>query len=508
MVLFKTKISFGQIALGLILAGAILLFYWPALVSLANSLTGNEDYSFGLLLPLVSAYLIYLKWPKLLRHHWQPSWMGLAVIFLGFGIYVLGDLAAAFYFPPFSFIVVLTGLLWLAGGWALVWELAFPLFLLFFMIPLPAMVMKTLTLPLQMISSKLASGMLQVIGIPVLRQGNVLDLGVRQLQVVDACSGLRYILSLSALGLIYCYFYQRSLWKAAILLICIIPAAILANALRVAAMALFPALQEGFWHSFSGWLIFVVVFALLALVNWLLDYLKPPVSPPEEDAGVATAGAAETPAAPRPSYTPYLLATLVLVLVAGQIALRVARAPAVPLLQSLDNFPLQLGAYQGRRTYLDRAMATAVGADAYLEADYTSPESEPVSLWIAYFESQSQKVEGRVHSPLMCLTGGGWHILESRIEEVAPGLPARYLLMEQGGSRMVVYYWYIEQGRWLASEYSSRLFMGWNGLIKRRNDAALVRLITPAGGDVAQTRERLTAFARLLVPVLPKFIQE
>jgi exosortase D (VPLPA-CTERM-specific) len=358
-----------------------------------------------------------------------------------------------------------------------------------------------------MISSGLAAGMLQVIGIPVVRQGNVLDLGVRQLQVIDACSGLRYILSLSALGLIYCYFYQRSLWKAAILLISLVPAAILANALRVAAMGLFPALQEGFWHSFSGWLIFVVVFALLALLNWLLDYLNPPASSPEA-ARVAAAGTAETPVLPRPNYTPYLLAALVLVLVAGQVALRVARAPAVPLLQSLDNFPLQLGAYQGRRTYLDREMAAAVGADAYLEADYTSPEPGPVSLWIAYFESQSQKVEGRIHSPLICLTGSGWHILESRIEEVAPGLPARYLLMEQGGARQVVYYWYIQQGRWLASEYSSRLFMGWNGLMKRRNDGAIVRLITPAGPDVAQARARLAGFARLLVPVLPKFIQE
>lgn len=488
-----------------ILAIALFWFYWPALVSLADSLTASEDYSFGLLLPVVSVYLVYLKWPNLRAQSWQPSWFGLVVIFCGFGLYILGDLAAAFYFPPFSFIVVLTGLLWLSGGWSLVWELAFPLFLLFFMIPLPAMVMKTLTLPLQMISSTLAAGMLQAIGIPALRQGNVIDLGVRQLQVVDACSGLRYILSLSALGLIYCYFYQRSFWKAAILLISLIPAAILANALRVAAMGVFPALQEGFWHSFSGWLIFIFVFALLAAVNWLLNYLSPPVSPPAETPATA---APETSAVSRASYTSYLLAALVLVLVVGQVALRVAHAPAVPLLQSFDNFPLNLGLYQGRRDYLDQAMAKAVGADAYLEANYSSVDQGPVSLWIAYFESQSKKVEGRIHSPLICLTGSGWQILESRIEEVGPGLPVRYLLMEQGGSRQVVYYWYLQQGNWLASEYSSRLFMGWNGLIKRRNDGAIVRLITPAAPDVARARERLTAFTRLLVPVLPQFIKE
>jgi exosortase D (VPLPA-CTERM-specific) len=495
--------------LQLILAALLVLllawFYWPVLANLAYSLTTSEDYSFGLLLPFVSAYIVYLKWPKLRAQAWQPSWTGLAIIALGFVLYILGDLAAAFYFPPVSLLVVFTGLLWLRGGWPLVRELAFPLFLLFFMIPLPAMVMKSLTMPLQLISSHLAAGMLQGIGVPVMRQGNVIDLGVRQLQVVDACSGLRYILSLSALGFIYCYFYQRRLWKAVILLIFLVPAAILANTFRVAAMGLFPALQEGFWHSFSGWLIFVFCFALLALLNWLLNYLEPPV------AAAASTGPAEAhapQAVSKPSFSPYLVAALALVLLAGQMAVRLAHAPPVPLLQSFNDFPLKIGPYQGSREYLDTAMAKAVGADAYLEANYTNAGHAPVSLWIGYFESQSKKVEGRIHSPLICLTGSGWHILESKIVDVAPGLPVRSLLIEQGGNRQVVYYWYLQQGNWLASEYSSRLFMGWNGLMKQRNDGAIVRLTTPASPDVARARERLTAFVRLLVPVLPKFIQE
>jgi exosortase D (VPLPA-CTERM-specific) len=504
-----TKVNSSAIlqwVLALVLATALFWFYWPVLVSLANSLTTSEDYSFGLLLPFVSGYIVYLKWPKLRQRTWQPSWAGLLIIALGFVIYILGDLAAAFYFPPVSFLVVVTGFLWLLGSWALVRELRFPLFLLFFMIPLPAMVMKTLTLPLQLISSRLAAAMLQGIGIPVMRQGNVIDLGVRQLQVVDACSGLRYILSLSALGFIYCYFYQRRIWKALVLLICLVPAAILANTFRVAAMGLYPALQEGFWHSFSGWLIFVFCFLVLGLLNWLLNYLEPPRS---------STAPVETPArvtAPQPvstrSINPYLIAALVVVLVAGQTAFRLAHAPAVPLLQSFDAFPLAMGPYQGKRDYLDEAMAKAVGADAYLEAMYFNTEKTPVSLWIGYFESQSKKVEGRIHSPLICLTGSGWRILESEIIEVAPGLPVRSLLMEKGGDREVVYYWYLQQGSWLASEYSSRLFMGWNGLMKQRNDGAIVRLITPAGPDVAQARERLNAFVHLLVPVLPKFIQE
>jgi exosortase D (VPLPA-CTERM-specific) len=495
-----------QLLLGSLIILALVWFYWPVLVSLANSLTGNEDYSFGLLLPFVSAYIVYLKWPKLRRQVWQPSWTGLLIIALGFAIYMLGDLAAAFYFPPFSFLVVVTGLLWLLGGWGVVRGLSFPLFLLFFMIPLPSMVMKTMTMPLQLISSRLAGGMLQGLGIPVVRQGNILDLGVRQLQVVNACSGLRYILSLTALGLIFCYFYQRRLWKAVTLLIFLVPAAILANAIRVAAMGLFPAIMEGFWHSFTGWLIFLFCFGFMGLLNWLLNYLEPQL--PSTAAAEPPSGAPTSQAVSKGSYTLHLVVALAVVLAAGQMALRLSHAPPVPLLQSFDKFPLTLGHYQGRRAYLDEPMARAVGADAYFEAQYSNPGHEPVSLWIAYFEAQSKKVEGRIHSPLICLTGSGWTILESKIVNVGPNLPVRYLLMEKGDSREVVYYWYLQQGTWLASEYSSRLFMGWNGLIRHRNDGAIVRLITPAGLDVAQARARLDTFVRLLKPVLPQFISE
>lgn len=501
----KTKFSSGsQISLGLILAGAILWSYWSVLVSLGQALSTNEDYSFGLLLPLVSGYIIYLKWLKIRQHAWRPSWLGLAIIFLGFGLYIFGDLVAVFYLPSISFLVVLTGLLFLLGGWGLIRLLAFPLFLLFFMVPLPAMVIKNLTVPLQLASSRMAAGMLQMIGIPLVRQGNIIDLGVRQLQVVDACSGLRYILSLSALGMIYCYFYQRRFWKAAILLIVLVPAAILANAFRVAAMGIFPALQEGFWHSFSGWLIFIFCFGLLGLLNWLLNYLSPStfLSTTQE----AAASMAAAPPRSTSSYSPYLFAALVLVIISGQVAVRLAHDPPVPLLQSFDEFPMQLGPWQGRRGYLEADMAKAVGADDYLEANFGNPQHEAVSLWIAFFENQQKRTDKRIHSPIHCLTGNGWRILESKILDLDHGHPVRYLLIEQGSSRQVVYFWYLQRGRWLASEYDRYFFMGFDGLLKRRNDGAIVRLITTATPDVKSAQDRLTGFVRLIMKELPQFI--
>lgn len=493
-----------QIALGAILAIELLWFYYPTLFQLVSQLAADEENSFALLMPLVSAYIVYLKWPQVLSQPRRPSWWGLMIMALGFLFYVLGELMSVIYFHPLSFIVILTGLLLLLGGWKLVRLLTFPLFLLVLMVPLPALILKQITLPLQLISSNLAAGLLQAIGIPLVRQGNVIDLGVRQLQIVGACSGLRYILSISALGFIYCYFFQRCIWKAIVIIISLIPAAILANALRVAAMGIFPALMKGFWHMFSGWLIFLCCLVFLTLISRTLDYLSPRTIAPVKNESASTEATVQEVRSTTPFK--YMICAVILVTIASPLSLKLTQARPVPLVQGFDKFPMHLGPWRGERSYLDPSMAKAVGADDYLEANYISPANGPVSLWIAFFENQSKKVEGRIHSPLLCLQGSGWKIVESKIVSLGPGLPVHYLVIEQGGSRQLVYYWYLQRGRWLASEYPGKFYMGWDGLVRRRNDGAIIRLVTPVKPDADSSRLRLDSFSRLLIPLLPQFI--
>jgi len=477
--------------------------YWPVLTLLAKMLLRDEDYSFGLLLPLVSGYLVYLKWPEIRRWPGRPTGLGLVVLGLGLALYIAGELSTDVYSPCVSLIVALAGVLVLWGGWQLLRFLWFPLLLLFLMIPLPQFLMRQLTLPLQLLSSSLATEMLQLVGIPAMRQGNIIDLGVRQLQIVAACSGLRYILSLLALGMIYCYFYQRRPWKAALLLLSLIPAAIMANALRVTAMGIFPAIQEGFWHGFSGWLIFLFCFACLFLFNWLLTGRQaktlgvlgkdaPPAAIAGDDLKAASA--------------PFLLAALVMVLFVGYFAQVVGKIPPIPLRQSFDNFPLVMGPWQGKRSYIDPEMFAATGANAYFNADFSDSTQASISLWIAYYENQ--KAYGSIHSPFTCLTGSGWSLVESGITEVGPGLPVRFMLMEQAGQQYLIYYWYLQRGRWLTSEYLNKFFLSYDGLFRRRADGALIRLITPAGQNVKAAQARLVSFAQLLVPVLPQFMTQ
>jgi exosortase D (VPLPA-CTERM-specific) len=492
-----------QLLLGAIVL-AVLWSYWPVLSQLIAKLARDEDYSYGLLLPLISGYIVYQKWPKIRSGSWQPAWSGIVIMALGFCLFLFGDLAAENFTTCFSFLVVLTGILWLWKGPGLVRLLAFPLLILIAMIPLPAYVMQKLTIPLQLISSQLATEFLRTIGIPAYRSGNVIDLGVRQLQVVAACSGLRYILSLLALGAIFCYFFQRRLWKVAVLMASIIPVAIFANAVRVAAMGIYPVLaEEGFWHVFSGWLIFLSCFALLALLNQLMDFLQPQLPRPEKKKTPVAAAAASRPGT---QSTWYLLAGLVLVLLAAPISHHLTQVPPVPLRQSFDNFPLRLGPYSGQAVRVDPVMVEATKCDAYLNIDFKGPEHHPLNLWIAYYENQ--KTGGVVHSPFSCMVGGGWRVIESGLVDLGPGKSVNYLLLDQSGAQIVVYYWYIQRGRWIASESWNRIFLSFDVLVNRRNDGALVRLITPATPDAKAARARLGAFARLLSPLLPQFIPQ
>jgi exosortase D (VPLPA-CTERM-specific) len=503
-----TPIVFVQICSLAFLTAALVWLYWPILYRVGVDLMNNEDYSFGLLLPIVSGYIVMLKWPQIKRNAWKPSWLGLLIMGFGIFVYLFGELVAIYYLQPISFLLVFTGLLFLLGGWRIVRLVLFPLLLLFLMIPLPSLVVQQISFNLQLISSRLAAGILSGLGYPLLLKGNVIDLGVRQLQIVDACSGLRYILSLFALGLIYCYFYQRRTWKVIVLLLTLIPAAIIANGLRVALMGIFPALQEGFLHTFSGWCIFIFCFGLLASLNGILDKFWPPAPLVPGSQGPPPPLQEDQVTRINKTYPLYVLTGLALILAMGPLFHSLAQAPPVPLLQSFDKFPLQIGPWEGRRSYLEPAMAKRVGTDDYFDGTYADSHKAPVSVWIGYFESQNKKIEGRIHSPLICLPGAGWKILESKIVDMAPGQPVRYLVLEQSGARMLVYYWYLQRGRWQASEYTKYFYMGYDGLIKRRNDGAIVRLTTPAEPNIDLARQRLDSFARLFVPELSKFIPE
>ena len=246
------------------------------------------------------------------------------------------------------------------------------------------------------------------------------------------------------------------------LLLSMIPFAIIANATRLATIGIWPIFEKGLWHASFGLSIFIVGFDYLKGINWILNYFSPAASREEGRERRRDSGAPSEPiplaAGPRFSFYPYLAAGLALVLLAAPLAVKGVEAVPVPLKQEFKHFPLQLGPWEGRHVHMDPEIFAATGADKFLNANYLNPNQGPVSLWIAYYENQ--KSGASVHSPMTCLTGGGWKTVHAQVFELAPGKPINYVILDQGGNRMAMYYWYFERGRWLASDYGHKLGIG------------------------------------------------
>jgi exosortase len=185
----------------------------------------------------------------------------------GLQLYV-ATLGAELFLARTAFVISVIGMVLLLGGTRYVRVLGFPLFLLFFMVPIPAIIYNKITFPLQILASQVAAGALDLMQIPVMREGNILHLADTSLSVVEACSGIRSLLSLTFLALVYGYFFEKSVWMRVALFVVTIPIAIIANASRVTMTGLLMEfkreLAEGFFHSAEGWVIFMI--ALTALI--------------------------------------------------------------------------------------------------------------------------------------------------------------------------------------------------------------------------------------------------
>ena len=256
-------------------AGLLIFLYQEVLWGLGSDWNNDPDYSHGFLVPFLSVYFIWERWNVLTDETPSPSFWGIGLLSLGLFSLVVGLIGAELYVQRMSLIVVLSGLVLLILGWKYLWLLSLPIGFLIFMIPLPAIVVNTIAFPLQLFAAQTATFCLFSLGIPVFREGNLIMLASTTLEVAEACSGLRSLLSLLALGTVYGYFSQDVMWKRWMLVFLTVPIAIIANAFRVSGTGVLAhyfgaEAAEGFYHTFEGWLVFVVAFVLLFVCGLVL----------------------------------------------------------------------------------------------------------------------------------------------------------------------------------------------------------------------------------------------
>lgn len=511
--------------LAALLAALLVLQFREGLAYLLGSWR-QEEYSYAYLIPPMTAWLIWQRRTALAAARPTPSWWGVALIAAALAVSVLGELATLYVVIQYAFVLTVLGLAWTLVGWRGFKVLLAPLCYLFFMIPLPGFLYQWLSGRLQLFSSELGVAFIRLFGLPVHLEGNVIDLGVYQLQVVEACSGLRYLFPLLSFGYLCALLYRGPLWHKLVLMASTLPITILVNSARIGLVGILVThggidQAEGFMHFFEGWVIFLAAVALLFAEMWLLARLSGKRGRLADLLDIDALW-------PRSGRTPWsrlrlggpgaAAGALLLAAAAGALALP-ARPEVVPQTRNLALFSLQLGEWYGRPVALERKYIETLRLDDYVMTEFHRLRDDGwVNFYLAFYASQRKGAS--VHSPRTCIPGGGWEVesIATRVVDGgglshpggvgAAGLAVNRVVISRGDDRQLVYYWFDQRGRRMTNEYVVKAMLAWDALTRRRTDGALVRLVTPLRPDeeMAAADARLADFLRAVYPEVHAFL--
>ena len=491
-----------------------ILGYSGALTELVHRWNQQEEYSHGFLIPVVTAWLLWTRRDALRANIRQPSWIGPVLILLAIAMHITGELSAIFILSQIGFIVALIGIVLGTGGYSLLKVAFIPIAFLLFAIPLPYFIDSVLTLRLQLVSSELGVFFIRMFEIPVYLDGNIIDLGNYKLQVVDACSGLRYLYPLLGLSFLAAYLFHAPLWQRGLVLLSSIPIAIGMNGFRIGMVGVLvdrwgTQMAEGVLHFFEGWVIFLACAGLLTAEMYLLAWMSgkrlfdvlyfPPV------AARSPGGLGARLVGKRP------LLACVFLLCAGGLSVFAfsGRSEIVPERARFVEFPARIGQWQGYASLLDTETERALGLDDYILSDYGRSDGKIVNLYVAYYASQ-RKGESP-HSPMVCIPGGGWAITaleQINYKNLGDERPLNRVMIQKGSTKQLVYYWFDERGRKIANEFWAKFYLLADAIVKNRTDGALVRLATQVlpGETERDADQRLQTFMQDAVPRLSAFL--
>ena len=510
--------------------GSVFLFFLFALIvtfifrdagdSMLQSWT-VEEYSHGYLIPPLAILLLVNRMidGKISP---QSSWLGFFIVTVGVIVGFLSQLGGIVHALPQIYVLSLIGTVTLFLGAKALRTLAGPLILLLFATPLPTFFYYAISTKMQAASTSLGVIFLDLMNVPVFQDGNIIDLGGYQLNVVEACSGVRYLFPLLCLSFLLAYMFKAPLWKRAVVFLSTAPIAILLNGFRIALIGVTvdlwgSAMAEGVIHESEGVVVFIAGLLVLLLEIKILQQFGKGDELRFDGLRIPTLSKLPLPAIGKPS-----LACAIVLLVAGTFS---ASLPyllphymePIYLRQPFTSFPLQIGAWIGQPGSLDSKELKVLGTDDYLLADYAKKGETPVSLYTLYYAKQDSASNQAVHTPTVCIPSGGWTVRETvtkTIPIVDPAsstsrpLEVNKLLISKGETREIVYYWYAQDGRSITSPGSTRIYTFLNSLVKGRSNGGLVRLVTQiAHGETENDAEaRLNSFLDDGLPTLYGFM--
>jgi exosortase D (VPLPA-CTERM-specific) len=513
------KLSWGLMLIAAIVGLLSLWPFWDGLTRMWGWWIDQPEYSHGLLIPPVAAFLMWQQKDRLELIPFTANWWGVLLVLLGGGLLIIGQLGTVYTAVQYAYVVTLYGLILSFLGWPAFRLIAVPLLILLFMIPLPEFVMNNLSTKLQLLSSQIGVFLMRLVGISVFLEGNVIDLGGYKLQVAEACSGLRYLFPLMTLGFLVAYFYKGAFWKRCVLFLSSIPITMLMNSIRVGTIGVMVehwgiGMAEGFLHEFQGWMVFMISTLMMLGEIAVLNGIGHENGTWRQLFGVEFPAPTPSGAAIRRRSLPgSFIAASALLLVFIVVTLVIPRpAEIFPARASFVEFPMGLGDWHGRRSTLESVFTDQLMLDDYLLADYVNDAGDLANLYIAYYDSQ-RKGEA-VHSPRSCLPGGGWQMRDFGQRDLkgvsinGKPLHVNRTLIELGNQRQLVYYWFQQRGRTIDNEFAVKWYLFWDALTRHRTDGALVRVITPLppASSEADADRRLEDLVSRVVPDLTRFV--
>jgi exosortase D (VPLPA-CTERM-specific) len=504
----------------------------------------NSDPNFqhGVFVPLFALFVLWQDRQKLKAIPSAPSWAGLPLVVMGLVVLILGVLGAENFLSRVSLLILLAGLVIVFQGWTFFRAVLFPWAFLILMIPIPKLIIQHVTFPLQLLAAKLATALLQQVGVPVLREGNLIYLAAIPLDVADACSGIRSLLTLVTLAIIYGYLMETRVWVRVVLAVLAVPIAVTANSFRIFGTGLLVQYwdkdkAEGFYHALGGWLIFVVALICLFAVHRVIALIWK--SGPDAGRAVTHSCGADTlvrvhaveslAARTRVSTPPRDQARpasemrmkagsvrfgvgVVLMLATALVLQARSRGEYIPTPPPPSSLPLQIDSWTGTDIPLDQETREILGPGNFVVRDYENAiQPQPsINLYIAYFPTQ--RAGDTIHSPQQCLPGAGWvPTARDRVQIIGPDssrFAVNRYVVAKSGDRLLVLYWFQAHGRAVASEYSAKYYLIDDSIRLNRSDGALVRMMTPMfdGESADAAQARMMKLGSQVLPLLDTYI--
>lgn len=479
-----------------------------------------EEYGHGFFIPIISGYFIWLRRHELVSvQQIKQSLPGLIIVMAGLVLAILGNLATLKTIEQYAFILTVTGVFVSVYGLKGLRIAGVPLLFLIFMVPFPSFIMNNLSSKLQLLSSWIGVEFIRACDIMVYLEGNVIDLGAYKLQVVDACSGLRYLFPLASLSFLCAWLFKGPFWQKLLIFLSSMPLTIFMNSFRIGVIGIMvqywgTEMAEGFLHDFEGWIVFMACMVLLFFEMGLFSKLNGSNLVMSDLVKIPEEWGKDTSSKQGMVYNNSLLVVLAFaVLSAGISQFYQGRIEIIPERKPFLNFPMKVADWQGRNEYLEQYYLNELKLTDYVIANYIhSATDDAVNFYIAYF--QSQRTGASIHSPKSCIPGDGWQItsFSQRIlpDMVLDGAPIEVdrAIIEKGDSRQLVYYWFQQRGRSITNEYLAKWYLFHDAITMNRTDGTLIRLVTTIkpGEDLEKADLRLQAFLKDVNPELSAYI--